>query len=56
MGPLKVVDSSNNTIKKYHVIQEYQYYTMSISQYHGCCQYDESMCIPPVLANNMCQC
>ena len=27
------------------VIQKYQYYTMSLSQYHGCCQYHKFMSI-----------
>ena len=28
------------------VIQEYRFYTMNLSQYHGCCQYHESISIP----------
>ena len=28
------------------VIQEYRFYTMSLSQYHGCCQYHESLSTP----------
>ena len=28
------------------VIQDYRFYTMSLSQYHGCCQYRESISIP----------
>ena len=31
------------------VIQEYRFYTMSPSQYHGCCQYHESIYIQRVL-------
>ena len=27
------------------VIQEYQFYTISLSKYHGCCQYHKSMSI-----------
>ena len=38
------------------VIQEYRYYTMSLSQYHGCCQYHKSMSIPWVFANTMSPC
>ena len=38
------------------VIPEYQYYTMSLSQYHGWCQYHKSMSIPWVFANNMSPC
>ena len=29
-----------------NVIQEYRFYIMSVSQYHRCCQYHESMSIP----------
>ena len=28
------------------VIQDYRFYTMSLRQYHWCCQYHESMSIP----------
>ena len=28
------------------VIQDYRFYTMSLSQYHGCCQYHDSLSIP----------
>ena len=28
------------------VIQEYQFYELSVSQYHGCCQNHESISIP----------
>ena len=28
------------------VIQEYRFYTGSLSQYHGCCHYHESLSIP----------
>ena len=38
------------------VTQEYQYYAMSLSQYHGCCQYNKYMSIPCVFANTMSQC
>ena len=38
------------------VIQEYRYYTMSLSQYHGCCQYHKSMSIPWVFANYKSHC
>ena len=36
--------------------QEYLYHTMSLSQYHGCCQYHKSMSIPWVYANTMSPC
>ena len=38
------------------LIQEYRYYTMSVSQYHGCCQYHESMSIPLVHVYTMSPC
>ena len=37
------------------VIQEYRFYTMSLSQYHGCCQYHESIFIPGVFVYTMSQ-
>ena len=38
------------------VIQDYRYYTMCPSQYHGCCQYNESMSIPWVFVNTKSPC
>ena len=38
------------------MIQDYWFYTMSLSQYHGCCQYHESLSIPYVLVNTMSPC
>ena len=32
--------------KSLPMIQDYQFYTMSLSQYYGCCQYHESLSIP----------
>ena len=51
LGTAKKIQHTGNTLpSRTCVIQEYRYYTMthgmSISQYHGCYQYHESMYIP----------
>ena len=38
------------------VIQKYRYYTMRLSQYHGCCQHHKFMSILWVFANTMGPC
>ena len=52
----KISHTGNTRPSRTCVIQEYRYYTMSLSQYHGCCQYHKSMSIPWVFANTMSPC
>ena len=42
----KIPHTGNTRPSRTCVIQEYQFYTMSLSQYHGCCQYHESLSTP----------
>ena len=37
-------------------IKDYRYYTISLSNYHGCCQYHESMSISRVHVNTISPC
>ena len=53
---LKIPHAGNTRPSHTCVIQEYRYYTMSLSQYHGCCQYNESISIPWVLVNTINPC
>ena len=41
----KILHTGNTLPSCMCVIQEYQYYTMSLSQYPGFCQYPESMSV-----------
>ena len=50
---IKILHMGNTQPSCTCVIQEYWYNTMSLSQYHGCCQYHESMYIPWVLVNTI---
>ena len=52
----KIPHTGNTRPSRKCVIQKYRYYTMSLSQYHGCCQYHKSMSIPWVFANTMSPC
>ena len=49
----KIPHTGNTWPSRMCVIQEYWYYTMCLSQYHGCCQYHESKSIPWVCANTI---
>ena len=42
----KIPHMGNTWPSRMCVIQEYRFYTMSLSQYHWSCQYHESMTIP----------
>ena len=53
---IKILHTGNTRSSRTCVIKEYQYYTMSLNQYHGSCQYHESMSITWVLVNSMCSC
>ena len=53
---IKIPHTGNTRPSRKCVIQKYRYYTMSLSQYHGCCQYHKSMSIPWVFANTMSPC
>jgi hypothetical protein len=52
----KIPHTVNTRPSRSCVIQEYRYYTMSLSQYHGCCQYHKSMSIPWVFSNTISPC
>ena len=42
----KIPHTGNTRPSRKCVIQDHRFYTMSLSQYHGCCQYHESLSIP----------
>ena len=56
LSPKKILCTGNTGPSRKCVIQKYWYYTMILSQYHGCCQYHKSMSIPWVFANTMSPC
>ena len=45
-GLQKILYTDNTQPSHTCVMKEYIYYIMSLSQYHGCCQYHESIYIP----------
>ena len=49
----KIPHTSNTRPSCTCVIQEYRFYTRNLGQYHGCCQYHESMFIPWVFVYTM---
>ena len=53
---IKITHTGKTRPPRMCVIQEYRFYTMSLSQYHGFCQYHETISIPWVLVNTMCPC
>ena len=46
IGEEKIPHTGSTRPSRTCVIRDYQLYTMSLSQYNGCCQYDESISIP----------
>ena len=52
----KIPHTGNTRSSCVCVIQEYWYYTMSLSQHHGCCQHHKSISIPWVFVNTMGPC
>ena len=52
----KILHTGNTWSSRMCVIQEYRFYTMSLCQYHGCCQYHESIFIPWVFVYTMSPC
>ena len=53
---VKILHTGNTRPSRTCVINEYRYYTMSLGQYHGCCQYHKSMSIPWVFPKTMSPC
>ena len=53
---LKIPHMGNSWSSRMCVILEYRYDNMNLSQYHGRCQYHNSMSIPWGFANTMSQC
>ena len=53
---LKIPHMGNTRPSRTCVTQEYWFYTMSLSQYHGWCQYHESIAIPWFLVYTMSLC
>ena len=52
----KILPTGNTRPSRMCVIQEYWINTMSLNQYHWCCQYHESMSIPWVHVYSMSPC
>ena len=50
---VKISHTGNTRPSRTCVIQEHRFYPMSLSEYHGCRQYHESMSLPWVLVNTM---
>ena len=46
LGEGRLMHTGNTRTSCMCVIEEYRFYTMSLSQYNGCCQYHETISIP----------